>query len=1038
MSKRKHKDASQRPDRASGSNGHRNGGVDHAHPGGRTEAIEPRSTQAAPQGVTVPSPTVAPVTAPNVAVPQANLRVGTLIIEPEPLTEVVDAGVPDTLVLPLVSPPQESDGVKSGNRNENGQRNGQDAGHGNGNGTLTGPLDIIFPGASPNGNGTNHEVEIANGNGVAKARVAAPSPVPVKVRVGSSNGHTNGNGGNGRGPVNGNGNVQGGVRKARVANFGRDTMLVAAAGGVTTSHLRAADLNGARYRLKTALPDLPTSPARKRSRRPLPYFLMRHRNMRARTRVGHVRTQASIQRFGKGGAAMVVVKLGLVFFLLSGMVTTAIAGAGIGGVAWFLRQLPPVDEASLSEAIAKNGITVQTSKIYDRNGKLLYEFVDEKTGRREELKLDEISPLVISATIAAEDADFYSNPGIDVRGILRAIQINLSRSGSSGASTITQQLVRQIVLSQEERLKRDGLDGFTRKIKEAILAIQLTQNYSKDLILEMYLNQNPYGHRAYGIGAAARIYFDKDAKDLTLPEAALLAGLPQAPSSYDPIVYPDQAKIRQAYVLDQMAKQGMIAQSEADAAKAQDIALSPYKLDIKAPHFVYYVKDYLEKKYGADFADLGLHIYTTLDLDVQDAAQKVAKDRIEEIRRQRATNAAIVVMKPGTGEILAMVGSVDYNDTSIDGQVNVATAERQPGSSFKPITFATAFKKGWSPGTVLLDSLTQFPTGPGQKPYVPNNYDGRDHGWVTVRESLGNSYNIPAVKALQFAGIQDTLDTAHDMGITGLKRGLDYYGLSLTLGGGEVTLLDMTTAYSTFANGGKAVAANPILEIIDAQGRTLEKIDQNNVPGNQALDPRIAYMVTDILSDNRARTPAFGANSALRLSFPAAAKTGTTDNNRDSWTIGYTPNLTVGVWVGNSNNDEMQRITGAIGAAVIWNKMMETFYDNDAFVNLIKKQNPDGSTQDLETDFEEPDGLIRVSACSNKGGVTDLFLKESRPKGCVNYTDPKVNVRLRGAPSDGPVQRATPRPQQRPPAQPTPRPRPQPTAIPGIMPPIWP
>ena len=812
---------------------------------------------------------------------------------------------------------------------------------------------------------------------------------------------------------------------------------MAAPGGVTTSHLRAADLNGARYRLKTALPGSPTTPARKETRRPLPYFMMRHRNMRARSRVGHVRTQVSIKRFGKGGAASIALKLSLVFFLLSSLVTTALAGAGFAGAAWFMGQLPPVDPTSLSEAIVRNGINVQTTKIYDRNGIPLYDLVDEDTGRREELKLEEISPLVISATIAAEDADFYSNPGIDIRGIIRAIQINLSKQGTSGASTITQQLVRQVLLSQEERTRREGLEGITRKIKEAVLAMQLTQRYSKDFILELFLNQNPYGHRAYGIGAAARIYFSKEAKDLTLPEAALLAGLPQAPTAFDPIVHPDQAKIRQAYVLDQMAKQEMITQAEADAAKAETIVLNPYTVDIKAPHFVYYVKDYLEseKKYGPGFADLGLQVYTTLDLKVQQAAEQVAKDRIEEIKRQKASNAAIVVMKPGTGEILAMVGSVDYNDASIDGQVNVATAERQPGSSFKPITYATAFKKGWSPGTVILDALTQFPTGPGQKPYVPNNYDGRDHGWVTVRESLGNSYNIPAVKGLQFAGIQETIDTAHDMGIQGLRRGLDYYGLSLTLGGGEVTLLDMTTAYSTFANGGKAVAANPILKIVDAQGRIVEQIDPENVPGNQALDPRIAYMVTDILSDNRARTSAFGSNSALRLSFPAAAKTGTTDNNRDSWTIGYTPNLTVGVWVGNSNNAEMQRVTGAIGAAVIWNKMMETFHEEDDFVNLIKKQNPNGSYQKLQEDFTEPDGLIKVSACSNKGGVTDLFLKESRPKGCINYKDPKVNVQLHSAPSDRPVVRPTPRP-QRPQAPPTPKP--QPTPIPGIFPPIWP
>ena len=487
-----------------------------------------------------------------------------------------------------------------------------------------------------------------------------------------------------------------------------------------------------------------------------------------------------------------------------------------------------------------------------------------------------------------------------------------------------------------------------------------------------------------------------------------------------------------------MVKQGMITPDESQEAKDATIVLNPYKIDIQAPHFVYYVRDYLERRYqGLNFADLGLKVYTTLDLNVQEAAEKVARDRIEEIRKQKATNAAIVVMKPGTGEILAMVGSVDYNDASIDGQVNVATSERQPGSSFKPITYATAFKarpdnSEWFPGTVLLDTLTQFPTGPGQKPYIPNNYDGKDHGWVTVRESLGNSFNIPAVKALQFAGIQETIDTAHDMGIQGLNRGLSYYGLSLTLGGGEVTLLDMTTAYSTFANGGKAVAANPILKIVDSQGRIVESIDENNVPGNQALDPRVAYEITSILSDNRARTMEFGANSPLKLSFPAAAKTGTTDNNRDSWTLGYTPNLTVGVWVGNSNNAQMQAVTGAIGAAVIWNKTMETFYDNDEFLNLIKKQNSDGSYQKLQMDFVQPDGLIKASACTNKGGITDLFLKEDKPKNCINYKDPKVNVQLHAAPVDKPVVKPTPKPQG------TPGVQPKPTPIPGILAPIFP
>jgi peptidoglycan glycosyltransferase len=385
----------------------------------------------------------------------------------------------------------------------------------------------------------------------------------------------------------------------------------------------------------------------------------------------------------------------------------------------------------------------------------------------------------------------------------------------------------------------------------------------------------------------------------------------------------------------------------------------------------------------------------------------VARDRIEEIRRQKATNAAMVVMKPNTGEILAMVGSVDYNDLSIDGQVNVAARPRQPGSSFKPITFANAFRKGWSPATVILDTLTAFPN-PGQKDYAPNNYDGKDHGWVTVREALANSYNIPAVKAIQFAGVQDTIDFAREIGLKS-KDSLIYdsgfYGLSLTLGGGEVTLLDMTNAYSTFANYGQVVDANPIMKIVDSQGRTIYQLDPNTT-GEQVLDPRIAYMITSILSDNRARTPMFGANSALRLSIPAAAKTGTTDDNRDSWTLGYTPNLTVGVWVGNNNNAEMAKVTGAVGAATIWHNFMEEFYKNPQFVNLVER--PDGK---LQRDFIEPDGLIKKWACSEKGDVNDYFLQETPPKGCTTYRD--KNKQLRSAPTrrtDQPAVKPTPMP----------------------------
>lgn len=871
----------------------------------------------------------------------------------------------------------------------------------------------VGPAPSPgaNGSGVGHEGGDNGAGASARRERVSPAPVrPVRARVGGTDPLT-------WPPLVGGPDSEGGNGHATPGlPAGPDTVVVPVAGRAT-ARLRDTDIHTLRLRLKTGEWDYTTAArttrVRRAHRRPLPFFLMRHRHFRARSRVGHVRRQVAVKRFGSGGAArgLAYVLLGVMLF---GVLTMAGGmGAWVAGAAWYMSTLPPVDPENLRAAIAKYGITAQTTKIYDRNGELLYDLVDEETGMRQELTLDQISPLVISATIATEDANFYSNPGVDPVGIVRAVSINLSGEGQSGGSTITQQLVRQVLMSPEERQERT----LRRKVKEAVLALQLTQNYSKDEILEMYLNQTYYGHRAYGIEAAARTYFGKSARDLTLPEAALLAGLPQAPSQYDPIINPDAAKRRQAIVLDLMAKQGMITQEQADQAKAENVYLYPYKPVLKAPHWVYYIKEYVEKKYGPEALEAGLSIYTSLDMRVQKAAEQVARDRIEELRRQKATNAAIVVMKPRTGEILAMVGSVDYYNQEIDGQVNVATRERQPGSSFKPITYVTAFKKGWTPATTILDVQTAFPN-PGQKPYIPKNYDGRDHGWVTVREALANSYNIPAVKALQFAGIEETIATAHDMGITGLNRGTDWYGLSLTLGGGEVTLLDMTTAYSTFANNGLAVGANPIVKIVDAQNRVLFQLDPLP-PGQQVLDPRHAYMITSILSDNRARTPMFGANSPLRTSFPSAAKTGTTDDNRDSWTMGYTPNLTVGVWVGNSDNSEMLRVTGAIGAAVIWHNMMESFYKNPEFVDLVRA--PDGS---LQREFVQPPGLIRASACSNKGTVTDLFLKEAPPKGCVNYREPRTNRILRSVPGNQPRPRTTPQP--------------RPTPMPGIWPPLQP
>lgn len=883
--------------------------------------------------------------------------------------------------------------------------------------TLARPQARVESAHSGNGHSRSHS------NGTEQ-----PAEVrPVKVRLGQTgrlaldgNGHDGHNGHSGHGNGNGNGTARG-------SRALRDSVVVAAPHGtsrLTTSHLRETDLRGLRYRLGQQSPVLVPASSRRASvhRRDLPYFLMRHRALRSGARAGYTRGKLAAARYGKGGPGKLILGLGLASWLFMGLLFLSTIGAGVAGAAFYIGTMPPVDPAHLQDDISKYGVSVQTSKIYDRNGVLLDDLVDQATGRRTELSIDKISPLVISATIAAEDGTFWSNPGVDPVAIARAPLIALSGSGTSGASTITQQLVRQIVLSPTDLAG----PAWQRKIKEIVLAVQLNQTYSKNDIMDMFLNQNYYGHLAYGIGAASLTYFGKKADDLTLGEASLLAGLPQAPTDYDPYVNKDLAKKRQGYVLDQMAKYNMITQQQADAAEAQDIVLTPYKVTIQAPHFVYYVRDYLEKMYGPTALEQGLKVYTTLDLRVEQAAEQIAKDRIADLQAQKATNASIVIMKPGTGEILAMVGSVDYYNTAIDGQVNVATAERQPGSSFKPITYVTAFEQGWTPATTILDTLTSFPN-PGQAPYIPYNYDRKDHGWVTVRKALSNSFNIPAVKALQFAGIQNTIDTAHAMGIKGLNRGTGWYGLSLTLGGGEVTLLDMTNAYSTFANQGSEVDANPIMRIDDAYGRTIYQLDPNT-KGNSVIDPRYTYMITDILSDNNARATEFGLDSPLKTSFPSAAKTGTTNDNRDSWTMGYTPELTVGVWVGNSDNAEMASVTGAIGAAVIWHNVMEKFYATPVFVDLLK--GPDGS---MQSKFVQPPGLIRASACSAGGTVTDLFLASAPPRGCVTYKDNDKQVHSYTAPSapsyrnsnnnnNGPTNNA---------------PRAKPTPIPGIGPPSF-
>ena len=612
-----------------------------------------------------------------------------------------------------------------------------------------------------------------------------------------------------------------------------------------------------------------------------------------------------------------------------------------------------------------------TTKIYDRNGRLLYEVLDPRAGRRTRVPLSELPTYFREAVVAVEDASFYSNPGVDVSGIMRAAVQNL-RAGEivAGGSTITQQLARDVLLSQEERESR----SYVRKLREAFLAVRLTQTYSKDQILDMYLNEVYFGQLAYGAEAAARTYFGKPARDLDLAESALLAGLIQAPALYNPFVNFDAARARQAIVLGLMVKSGSITLAESQVAQAEPIHLvaSTPTATLRAPHFVSYVRNLLEERYGPEQVNHGgLKVITTLDIDLQERAQEIVRQRLDELARRtrdegapdyNVNDAAVVVLDPSTGQILAMVGSADYFDNAIDGAVNVALANRQPGSAIKPITYATAFSRDWTPATVVSDVPTAFLTKENQ-PYEPENYDRIWHGPISLRQALATSSNMVAVKVLDHVGLPAMIQTAQALGISTFGDP-DRFGLSLTLGGGEVKLLELTAAYAAFPNQGRRVDPVPILSV-------------NGVPWSQpsnpepVLSPQVAYLITSILSDDSARIPAFGEDSVLDLSRPAAAKTGTTTDFRDNWTIGYTPDLVAGVWVGNADNSPMYKISGVTGAGPIWHDVME-----EALKNRPVR------------DFSRPDGLVDVQICDTSGLLATPDCPRQRSEVFIAGTEP--------------------------------------------------
>ncbi|MGQ9466870.1 MAG: penicillin-binding protein 1C [Anaerolineae bacterium] len=633
-----------------------------------------------------------------------------------------------------------------------------------------------------------------------------------------------------------------------------------------------------------------------------------------------------------------------------------------GGIHLLLADLPSPD--TLYEH--RTGLS---SRLLDRNGRLLYEIADPHAGRHVPVPLEEIPLPCRQATIATEDADFYTNPGVDVRGVLRALWINL-RGGEvlAGGSTITQQVARNLLLSPQERSQRTLL----RKLRESILAWRIARTFTKDEVLALYLNEVYYGNLAYGIEAAARTYFGKGVRELSLAECALLAGLPQSPALYDPLTDPERARKRQRVVLGLMVEQGYITPEQAELAAQERLHFAATPFPIEAPHFVMYVWAWLEKRFGAEaLYTEGLLITTTLDLDLQHTAEEAVRRHLtrlaqasEERGRREVNNAALVALDPQSGEILAMVGSPDYFNPAIDGAVNAALALRQPGSAIKPLTYAAAFTPGaggqgqgralppLTPGSVIMDIRTAFPTREGF-PYVPVNYDHRFHGPVSAREALAQSLNVPAVRVLQTVGVDRLVALANDLGMTSFGTG-ERFGLALTLGGGEVRLLELTAAYAAFANGGRRVEPFGVLEVRDARGHLRYRAQP--APGPPVLDPRVAYLITDILADERARAPAFGTGSVLNLSRPAAVKTGTSSDWRDNWTVGYVPQLVTGVWVGNTDGRPMRDVSGIEGAGPIWHDFMERALRGQPVIP-----------------FAEPPGLERVRVCVPSGLLpTDL------------------------------------------------------------------
>lgn len=615
-----------------------------------------------------------------------------------------------------------------------------------------------------------------------------------------------------------------------------------------------------------------------------------------------------------------------------------------------------------------------STKLLDRNGNLIYEIYAET--RRSPVELDSLPEYIKNATIAIEDKDFYEHQGFSFSGIARAAYKIVTRGKIEGGSTLTQQLVKNALLSPERTIRR--------KVREFFLTVVVEGIYSKNQILEMYLNQIPYGSTAYGIESASELYFGKPAKELNLAEATLIAGLPQSPTRYSPFgAHPELAKERQKEVLKQMVQNEFISQEEADKTLEVELNYAEIKAPV-APHFALWVKDQLVEKYGEKMVEQGgLRVTTTLDLELQTYAQEQVATEVGKLKKQKVGNGAALITHPSTGEILAMVGSKDYFAKDEDGKVNIILRERQPGSSIKPINYAMAIKdKKITLATTFADTPTCFAVT-GQSLYCPKNYDGAFHGLVQTRFALGNSFNVPAVKILALNGIPDFVGFARSLGLT-TYTDPDKYGLSLTLGGGEVRPYDMAEAFGVFANDGVRQPLIAVTKIEDWKGKVLEeiKISDKKLSGEKVLDLGTTFLVSHMLHDNNARSQAFGTSSFLNVKGhpEVSVKTGTTNDRKDNWTIGYTKQIVAVVWVGNNDNTPMSgAVSGVSGASPIWNKVIKFALDKSEKGNY--DEDDDGHSWPLQ-----PEEVVGASICADTGDVRpdcqtrfEYFLKGTIP-----------------------------------------------------------